>query len=155
MAVRRALVGLALILSGCGSTPSSPAPASPPAVSTPPPTVTSVVLTSSLPMGTLLRVASGTDVTFNASASGGAPPVEFRFKGNGFVLRGWSTSSSFTWDTRTDADGVSRVFGRVYFWVEARSGGRADAERSSDVFQFDVLDCAGLDRFTPTCAAPR
>jgi len=113
------------------------------------------MLTSSLPMGPLPRVTSGTNVTFNASASGGAPPVEFRFKGNGFVLRGWSTSSSFTWDTRTDADGVARVFGRVYFWIEARSGGRANAERSSDVFEFDVLDCEGRDRFTPTCVAAR
>jgi len=98
------------------------------------------VLTSSLPIGPLTRVTSGTNVTFDASATGGTPPVEFRYRGNGFVLRGWSASSSFTWDTKTDADGMPRGFGAVSVWVEVRSGGRASAERSSEVLQFQIVN---------------
>ena len=151
------LVGVSLILTGCSSTtPSSPAPAPAPVVFAPPPTVTSVVLTSSLPMGgNLPQVPRGTMVTFGATASGGTPPIEFRFKGNGITLRGWSTEPTFTWDAKTDADGQVISAGRIYFWVDTRSGGRAAIERSSETFQFDVLECQGLARFTPTCFAAR
>lgn len=154
--IRRVLPMLGLVVASCGSTPSNPSPTTPPRPVSPPPTVTSVSLTSSLPMGgNLPQVVRGTQVSFGASASGGTPPVEFRFKGNGIILRGWSISSSFTWDAKTDADGGDIGSGRIYFWVEARSAGRATSDLSSPTFQFDVLDCDGLDRFTPTCAAAR
>jgi hypothetical protein len=97
-----------------------------------------VALTSSLPGGPLPSVRRGTQVTFSVTATGGTPPVEFRWKANGITLRGWSTTPTFTWDSTTSADGDVIVPGRMYFWVEARSGGRNEREAGSATLQFDV-----------------
>ena len=75
-------------------------------------------------------------MTFTAAATGGQPPIEFRFKGNGFVLRGWNTAPIFTWDTTNDADGVRVGVGHFYFWVEARSRSGNESERNSAVMEF-------------------
>jgi len=39
----------------------------------------------------------------------------------------------------------------MYFWVEARSAGRFERDIGSDVLQFDVLDCQGVDRYALIC----
>jgi hypothetical protein len=96
-------------------------------------------------------VLGGDIYTFTATTEGGTPPIEFRWKGNGTVLRGWRTDTSFSWDGMTTADGTRGAFGRVYFWVEARSAGRFERDIGSEVLQFDVLDCQGADRFRPVC----
>jgi hypothetical protein len=71
------------------------------------------------------------------------------------VLRGWNTERRFTWNSTTDADGHLVGPGRIYFWVDARSSVGIETERSSDVIQFDVIDCAGFDQYTPLCQTGR
>jgi hypothetical protein len=135
----------------CGS---SSSPQSPPVVTSPdPPTrlVARVTLASDLPDTVTPMVRAGDVHTFTATAEGGTPPIEFRWIANGIVLRGWRTDMSFSWDGVTTADGIRAASGRMYFWVEARSAGRFDRDIGSTVLQFDVLDCQGADRFTPTC----
>lgn len=148
------VVALAIALYG-GSCSSSPvAPTAPPPSETAPirETVTSVTLTSTLGTGFLPRIRRGEQMTFTAEATGGTPPIEFRWKANGTIVRGWSTVPTFTWDGTTTADGLQFSGGRVYFWVETRSGGRADSERNSPVLEFDMYNCQGADRQTPFCA---
>ena len=142
---------LVLFTGGCGSSPAAPtAPPSNPGPTTG--TVTTVVLTSPLAAtGPLPIVRRGTPLTFSATASGGTPPVEFRWKANGIILRGWSTTPTFTWDCTTSADGEVIASGRMYFWAEARSAGRAERDIGSEVLQFDVLDCQGTDKDRLAC----
>lgn len=134
---------LGAIASGaaCDAMPSEPSPAAiasmPTTPSAPPALVQSVTLTSTLSSG---RVRRGDPVTFTAAATGGQPPIEFRFKGNGGILRGWNTAPSFTWDAATNADGVSVGVGHFYFWVEARSRSGNESERSSAVIEFTTYE---------------
>lgn len=48
---------------------------------------------------------AGIPVTFNASVNGGIGPFEYRFKLNGTIVKDYSSSSSWTWDTAGKAPG--------------------------------------------------
>jgi hypothetical protein len=147
-----AAVPLACICAlSCGSSPAAPVVTSPTSPEPPTKLVTRVTLASDLPDTVLPTVRGGEVHTFTATAEGGTPPIEFRWKANGIVLRGWRTDTSFSWDGVTTADGIRAAPGRMYFWVEARSAGRFERDIGSDVLQFDVLDCQGVDRFALVC----
>src|SRR5688500_2406098 len=85
----------------CDLSPAAPTSADPPTR-----LVTRVTLPSDLPNTGLPIVRGGDIYTFTATAEGGTPPIEFRWKANGIVLRGWRTDTSFSWDGVTTADGI-------------------------------------------------
>ena len=73
----------------------------------------------------------GTTVTFNAAATGGAAPYQFKYLVDGAVAQDWSASASFAW--------TPAVAGNYQITVWARSDGNtADAAEQSASMAFAI-----------------
>ncbi len=108
---------------------------------------------SSLTSSVTSPVATGTPITWTATASGGTPPIQFRFTvydvsgGQGILVQDWSPANSATW-TPTSA-------GTFFLQVLARNAGTTtgyDALRNSGDFTviIEPAEPLVLTSLTPT-----
>jgi hypothetical protein len=128
-------------------------PISSTATPTPPPATSPRVSAVTLSASKAAPRRPGSSITWTAAPTGGAGPVQYKFyvfnSVTWIVVRGWSTSNTFTWTPTT-----ANQHYQVSVWARS-NGNNTDAQEASATAPYPILAGASASLTPDATATPR